>query len=154
MTVNCEIVGLDTTAFSWDFGYGAGFYVDATQDQFKKNFNMFSYISSELIEVVAANFPVVPNKQSIFGHSMGGHGALVCALKNPGLYQSVSAFAPISNPVNCPWGKKAFTGYLGADESAWKEYDATELVSNYNSPPLELFIDQGKNWKINDNRWV
>lgn len=74
---------------------------------------------------------------------MGGHGALISALKNPGLYQSVSAFAPICNPVNCPWGKKAFTGYLGPDESAWKEYDATELVAKYNGPPLELFIDQG-----------
>jgi S-formylglutathione hydrolase len=74
---------------------------------------------------------------------MGGHGALICALKNPGLYQSVSGFAPISNPVNCPWGKKAFTGYLGPDESTWKEYDATELVAKYNGPPLEIFIDQG-----------
>jgi S-formylglutathione hydrolase len=74
---------------------------------------------------------------------MGGHGALICALKNPGLYQSVSSFAPISNPINCPWGKKAFTGYLGPDESTWKEYDATELVAKYNGPPLEIFIDQG-----------
>jgi S-formylglutathione hydrolase len=74
---------------------------------------------------------------------MGGHGALVCALKNPGLYQSVSAFAPICNPLQCPWGKKAFTGYLGPNESSWKEYDATELVAKYNGPPLELFIDQG-----------
>lgn len=74
---------------------------------------------------------------------MGGHGALICALKNPGLYQSVSAFAPISNPINCPWGKKALDGFLGPDENAWKEYDATELVAKYNGPPLELFIDQG-----------
>lgn len=74
---------------------------------------------------------------------MGGHGALICALKNPGLYQSVSAFAPISNPINCPWGKKALAGYLGSDENTWKEYDASELVAKYNGPPLELFIDQG-----------
>jgi S-formylglutathione hydrolase len=74
---------------------------------------------------------------------MGGHGALICALKNPGLYQSVSAFAPICNPFNCPWGKKAFTGYLGPDEESWKDYDATELLKKYNGPPLELFIDQG-----------
>lgn len=86
---------------------------------------------------------VVPNKQSIFGHSMGGHGALISALKNPGLYQSVSAFAPISNPVKCPWGEKALGGYLGADKNAWKEFDATELVAKYNGAPLELFIDQG-----------
>lgn len=138
-----NIEGLDESAFSWDFGYGAGFYVDATQDAYKKNFRMYSYITSELIEVVNSNFPVIANKQSIFGHSMGGHGAFICALKNPGLYQSVSAFAPISNPINCPWGKKALAGYLGPDESAWKEYDATELVSKYNGPPLELFIDQG-----------
>jgi len=138
-----NIEGLDESGFSWDFGYGAGFYVDATQDAYKKNFRMYSYVTSELIEVVNANFPVIPNKQSIFGHSMGGHGALICALKNPGLYQSVSAFAPISNPVNCPWGKKALGGYLGSDETAWKDYDATELVQRYNGPPLELFIDQG-----------
>ena len=85
----------------------------------------------------------MPNKQSIFGHSMGGHGALISALKNPALYQSVSAFAPICNPVNCPWGKKALAGFLGPNENTWKEYDATELVVSYNGPPLELFIDQG-----------
>jgi len=138
-----NIEGLDESGFSWDFGYGAGFYVDATQDAYKKNFRMYSYVTSELIEVVKANFPVIPDKQSIFGHSMGGHGALICALKNPGLYQSVSAFAPISNPINCAWGKKALGGYLGSDEAAWKDYDATELVQRYNGPPLELFIDQG-----------
>lgn len=157
-----KIEGLDEAAFSWDFGYGAGFYVDATQDGFKDNFRMYSYVTSELIEVINSNFAgnhsspsyfdkiinfslllVIPNKQSIFGHSMGGHGALISALKNPGLYQSVSAFAPISNPINCPWGKKAFNGYLGPDEATWKEYDATELVAKYNGPPLELFIDQG-----------
>lgn len=137
-----NIEGLDTAAFSYDFGYGAGFYLDATEKSLK-NFQMSTYITEELIEVVNANFPTIPNKQSIFGHSMGGHGSLTSALKNPGLYQSVSAFAPICNPINCPWGKKAFAGYLGTDESAWKEYDATELVANYNGPPLELFIDQG-----------
>lgn len=86
---------------------------------------------------------VIPNKQSITGHSMGGHGALICALKNPGLYQSVSAFAPISNPINCNWGKKALGGYLGSNEEAWKDWDATELVGKYDGPPLQLFIDQG-----------
>jgi len=138
-----NIEGLDVSTFSWDFGYGAGFYVDATKDPYKANFRMFSYVTSELIDVVNANFQVIPNKQSITGHSMGGHGALVCALRNPGLYQSVSAFSPIVNPINCPWGKKAFGGYLGDNEEAWKAYDATELVGHYNGPPLELFIDQG-----------
>ncbi|CRK99584.1 CLUMA_CG012896, isoform A [Clunio marinus] len=138
-----NIEGLDTSAFSWDFGYGAGFYVDATIDLYKKNFRMYSYVTTELIEMINSNFPAIPGKQSVTGHSMGGHGALICALKNPGLYQSVSAFAPISNPVNCPWGHKAFKGFLGPDESTWKAYDATELVSKYKGPPLELFIDQG-----------
>jgi len=137
-----NIEGLDTSALSWDFGYGAGFYVDATTELYKKNFRMYSYVTSELIEVVEGNFPA-SEKRSIFGHSMGGHGALVSALKNPGLYQSVSAFAPICNPLNCAWGKKALGGYLGNDEATWKEYDATELVGKYNGPPLELFIDQG-----------
>lgn len=114
-------------------------------DIYKKNFRMYSYITSELIEVVNDNFPVIPKKQSIFGHSMGGHGALICALKNPGLYASVSAFAPIANPSNCNWGKKCFSGFLGTDKSSWKEYDATELVMKYSGPPLELFIDQGAN---------
>lgn len=156
-----NIEGLDESAFAWDFGYGAGFYVDATTERYKKNFRMYSYITSELIEVINSNFAgelrplnplkcwlislilANPNKQSITGHSMGGHGALICALKNPGLYQSVSAFSPISNPIACPWGKKALGGYLGPDETAWKEWDATELVAKYAGPPLELFIDQG-----------
>lgn len=104
---------------------------------------MFSYITSELIEVVISNFPANQEKMGIFGHSMGGHGALICALKNPGLYKSVSAFAPICNPINCQWGEKNFGNYLGDNKEAWKEYDATELVGKYNGPPLELFIDQG-----------
>lgn len=104
---------------------------------------MFSYVTSELIDVINANFPT-NGQQSIFGHSMGGHGAIICALKNPGLYKSVSAFAPIANPTNCSWGKKALTGYLGTDENTWKEYDSCELVKKYNGPPLEIFIDQGK----------
>ncbi|KAG5679892.1 hypothetical protein PVAND_009429 [Polypedilum vanderplanki] len=137
-----NIEGLDTKDFSWDFGYGAAFYVDSTTDAYKKNFRMYSYITSELIDVINSNFNVIPNKQSIFGHSMGGHGALIAALKT-GLYKSVSAFAPISNPINCPWGEKCFTGYLGDNRESWKEYDATELVAKYNGPPLELFIDQG-----------
>lgn len=137
---NLEIPGQDD---SYDFGSGAGFYVDATTDLWRNNYRMYSYVTSELIDLINTNFPT-NGKQSIFGHSMGGHGAIICAFKNPGLYKSVSAFAPIVNPINCAWGKKAFTGYLGSDENTWKEYDSSELVKKYNGPPLEIFIDQGK----------
>ncbi|XP_011210309.2 S-formylglutathione hydrolase [Bactrocera dorsalis] len=128
---------------SWDFGSGAGFYVDSTETPWSKNYKMYTYVTSELVELVNASFPVLPNKRGIFGHSMGGHGALICALKNPGVYQSVSAFAPISNPIECPWGKKAFTGYLGANEDSWKDWDATVLATKYAGTPLEILIDQG-----------
>lgn len=138
---NVEVAGQDD---SWDFGSGAGFYVDATEAPWKTNYQMYSYVTVELIELINRNFDTQPNMQSIFGHSMGGHGALICALKNPGLFRSVSAFAPISNPINCPWGKKALGGYLGGDQTKWLEWDATELVKKYNGPPLEIFVDQGK----------
>lgn len=130
---------------SWDFGTGAGFYVDATEEPWKK-YKMYSYVTKELPMLINAKFPVLSDKQSIMGHSMGGHGALICALKNPGLYKTVSAFAPISNPIKCKWGKKAFSGYLGGDEnnSSWMEWDATELAKKYNGPPLDILIDQGK----------
>lgn len=129
---------------SWDFGSGAGFYVDATKEPWSRHYRMFSYVTKELVETVNENFQVDPKSQSIFGHSMGGHGALICSLKNPGLYRSVSAFSAICNPIQCPWGQKAFTGYLGCDEpEAWKEWDATELVKKYQGAPLELFLDQG-----------
>jgi len=128
---------------SWDFGSGAGFYVDATEPKWSNNYRMYSYITKELREIVDNNFPVLPASQSIFGHSMGGHGALICALKNPGLYKSVSAFAPICNPMKCPWGEKAFTGYLGGDQNKWKEYDACCLAANYTGPKLEILSDQG-----------
>lgn len=137
---NVNIPGEDE---SYDFGSGAGFYVDATEEPWKKNYRMFSYVTSELIDLVNENFLVVPNKIGIMGHSMGGHGALICALKNPGLYSSVSTFAAISNPINCPWGQKALKGYLGSDESEWKNWDATELVKVYNGIPMEIFLDQG-----------
>lgn len=129
---------------AYDFGSGAGFYVNATQDPWKTNYRMYEYVTKELPAVIDANFPTEKGKQSIFGHSMGGHGALICALKNPGQYKSVSAFAPICNPSVCPWGIKAFTGYLGEDKETWKAYDATCLVKNYNGPPLDILIDQGK----------
>ncbi|XP_076435560.1 S-formylglutathione hydrolase-like isoform X2 [Babylonia areolata] len=136
--------GIDGEDDSYDFGTGAGFYVDATEEKWKNNYRMYSYITKELPALINANFPTQPDKQSIFGHSMGGHGALVCALKNPGMYRSVSAFAPICNPSQCPWGKKAFTGYLGTDLPAWQAYDATCLLHKYSGPSLELLVDQGK----------
>lgn len=138
----CNIEGEDD---SYDFGSGAGFYVDATEEKWKENYKMYSYVTSELPELIQTNFNVNPAKKSIFGHSMGGHGALICTLKNPGMYRSVSAFSPICNPINCPWGQKAFTGYLGTDREEWKKWDATELVKTYKGPPFSyVFIDQGK----------
>lgn len=129
---------------SWDFGSGAGFYVDATEEPWKKNYKMYSYITKELPALINEKFPILPDRQSIMGHSMGGHGALICTLKNPGMYKSISAFAPISNPIQCPWGKKAFSGYLGEDKASWNDWDATELAKKYNGPPLDILIDQGK----------
>ena len=127
---------------NWDFGLGAGFYVDATEVPWAAHYRMYSYVTRELPAVVEARFPADPGRRGIFGHSMGGHGALVCALRNPERYTSVSAFAPIAAPMQCPWGRKAFTGYLGTDESAWLEYDASVLVAGrpFHSP---ILIDQG-----------
>jgi len=135
----CDIDGEDD---SWDFGTGAGFYVDATGDKWKENYRMFSYVTKELPELVKSNFST-NGKQSISGHSMGGHGALICGFKTNGFYTSVSALAPISNPIEAPWGKKAFTNYLGSDKSTWAEYDACELVKKYKGPDLHLLVDQG-----------
>ncbi|CAG2102752.1 unnamed protein product [Medioppia subpectinata] len=134
---------IDGEEDDYDFGTGAGFYVDATQDKWKNNYRMFSYVTQELIPIIEQNFPVISGCQSICGHSMGGHGAIVCALKNPGLYKSVSAFSPIANPSKGKWGQKAFTGYLGNDPKDWEEWDSTYLVQKYNGPPLNLLIDQG-----------
>jgi len=135
----CNIEGEED---GWDFGTGAGFYLDATEEKWKNNYRMFSYITKELPKVIADNFPANGN-QAITGHSMGGHGAIVCAMKCPGLYKSVSAFAPICNPVNCPWGEKAFSGYLGSDKELWKGYDSCELAKIYSGPKLEILSDQG-----------
>lgn len=129
-------------AESWDFGVGAGFYLDATQQPWSTHWRMGSYVTQELPEVIAAHFPADASRQGIFGHSMGGHGALVTALRNPGRYQSLSALAPICAPSQCPWGTKAFTGYLGADKAQWAEYDATELLKR-RAFPGEILIDQG-----------
>jgi len=136
-------INIEGQSDSWDFGLGAGFYVNATAEKWARHFNMFDYVTKELSDIINSNFPVLADKQSISGHSMGGHGALICALKNPGKFKSVSAFAPISNPINCPWGQKAFNGYLGADKDAWKAWDATELVKSYTGPKLDFLIDQG-----------
>ncbi|KAK2751616.1 hypothetical protein FQN55_000337 [Onygenales sp. PD_40] len=128
---------------SWDFGTGAGFYVNATQAPYDKGYNMYSYVTEELPKTVFAAFEQLDSSRvSITGHSMGGHGALTLFLKNPGKYKSVSAFAPISNPINCPWGQKAFKGYLGDNLEKWKEHDATELVKKWKGP-LNLLVDVG-----------
>ena len=125
----------------WDFGIGAGFYVDATESPWAQHYRMYSYVVDELPAIVEARFPAGP-RRGIFGHSMGGHGALVVALRNPARYQSVSAFAPIVAPSHVPWGQKAFTNYLGPDRTAWLDYDATALVAR--APfPGEILIDQG-----------
>jgi len=128
---------------SWDFGIAAGFYLDATQEPWAKHYRMYSYVVDELPQVVAEYFKGDVSRSGIMGHSMGGHGALTIALKNPGKYKSLSAFAPIAAPIQSPWGVKAFTGYLGAYRAAWAQYDATELVKAGNKFPGGILIDQG-----------
>jgi len=130
---------------AWDFGVGAGFYVDATREPWRERYRMYSYVTQDLREAVLAELPVREDRLGIFGHSMGGHGALVLALRNPDVYRSVSAFAPIAAPSQCPWGVKAFTGYLGDDREAWKQYDASELVKGDAASRFEggILIDQG-----------
>lgn len=128
---------------AWDFGAGAGFYVDATETPWSKHYRMESYIH-ELRGLTARELPVDAARLGIFGHSMGGHGALTLALKRPDLFRSVSAFAPIAAPARCPWGKKAFSGYLGADEEIWRQHDASELMAAARTPfPGGILIDQG-----------
>jgi len=129
-------------ADSWDFGYSAGFYVDATVAPWSQYYRMYSYVTKELPELVTAGLPARADATGIFGHSMGGHGALICALRNPQSYKSVSAFAPIAAPMQCPWGKKALGNYLGADTQSWREYDASELVAR-RAYPGPILIDQG-----------
>jgi S-formylglutathione hydrolase len=133
---------------NWDFGVGAGFYVDATEEPWRKHYRMYSYIL-ELRKLVVEEFPVEASQIGIFGHSMGGHGALVMALRNPDLFSTVSAFAPICAPSKCPWGKKAFSGYLGSDEKSWLQYDASALMAEKSTPfPSGILIDQGLNDKF------
>ena len=127
----------------YDFGKGAGFYVDATQEPWARHFQMRSYIEQELPALVAAEFPADLARQGITGHSMGGHGALTIGLRNPGTFRSVSAFAPIVSPLNCPWGERALTGYLGGDRAAWRQYDACALIEDGARLPA-LLVDQGE----------
>ena len=125
----------------WDFGHGAGFYLNATQAPWAQHYRMHDYVVHELPALIEASFPV-SDKRGISGHSMGGHGALVCALRNPGRYQSLSAFAPICNPMIVPWGEKAFSRYLGEDRSQWREWDASQLIATA-AEQLPILIDQG-----------
>jgi S-formylglutathione hydrolase len=127
---------------NYDFGQGAGFYVDATQEPFAKNYRMKSYIEDELPNLVEENFPADPKRRSIAGHSMGGHGALTIALRNPDRWRSVSAFAPIVAPSLVPWGEKALGGYLGPDRAAWRRHDAVALIEDGARVP-EILVDQG-----------
>ncbi len=127
----------------YDFGKGAGFYVDATQAPWAAHFKMRSYIEQELPALVAQHFPLDMTRQGITGHSMGGHGALTIGLRNPDRFRSVSAFSPIVSPLNCPWGEKALGGYLGADKAAWRDYDACALIEDGARLP-DLLVDQGE----------
>jgi len=126
----------------YDLGQGAGFYVNATQAPWAKHYKMFDYVTQELPGLIEANLPVLENAKSISGHSMGGHGALICALKNPDAYCSVSAFSPICNPTECGWGQGCFSAYLGEDKQEWQNYDATALI-NAGAKVNDILIDQG-----------
>ncbi|PKA66989.1 S-formylglutathione hydrolase [Apostasia shenzhenica] len=136
-------LNIDGEADSWDFGVGAGFYLNATQEKWK-NWRMYDYVVKELPKLLSENFKQLDtSKASISGHSMGGHGALTIFFKNTDKYKSVSAFAPIVNPINCPWGQKAFANYLGSNKSDWEEYDATCLIAKSNKILNPILIDQG-----------
>lgn len=146
MLVACDTsprgLNLPGDSESWDFGVGAGFYLDATAPPWAANYRMGSYVSWELPALIEQNFPASMTRRGIFGHSMGGHGALVTALRNPDRWHSVSAFSPICNPVAVPWGEKAFGTYLGADRKAWEAWDAS-LLMRAQPWPGELLVDQG-----------
>lgn len=126
----------------YDLGKGAGFYVNATQAPWNEHYQMYDYVTRELPELLEANLPLIAGKKSISGHSMGGHGALICALKNPGAYQSVSAFSPICHPIECAWGQGCFTAYLGEDQTTWQAYDAVALIEA-GASLADILIDQG-----------
>jgi S-formylglutathione hydrolase len=136
--------GIEGEEQDWDLGSGAGFYVDATQEPWRRHYRMESYIAGELVELVLNEFNADPERVGICGHSMGGHGALTLALRHPDRFRSVSALAPISAPSQCPWGQKAFSAYLGHQRSAWEEHDASALMKRRNAPfPQGILIDQG-----------
>lgn len=148
MLVTCDTsprgAGAPGETDSWDFGVGAGFYLDAQTEGFKQHYRMESYVAEELFALVTGELPGDATRAGIFGHSMGGHGALTLALRHPGRWASVSAFAPIAAPLRCPWGKKAFTGYLGEDQAAWAGHDASALMSQLKTPyPKGILVDQG-----------
>ncbi|GAB2227948.1 hypothetical protein Droror1_Dr00009777 [Drosera rotundifolia] len=141
-------LNVEGEADSWDFGVGAGFYLNATHEKWK-NWRMYDYVVKELPQILSENFPELDtSRASISGHSMGGHGALTIYLKNLDKYKSVSAFAPIANPTNCPWGQKAFTNYLGENKAEWEEYDATHLVAKVHDLSATILIDQGEDDKF------
>lgn len=127
---------------AWDFGQGAGFYLNASEPPWNRHYRMYDYVVQELPQLIERAFPVC-DRRGIAGHSMGGHGALICALKNPGRYRSVSAFSPICHPMACPWGEKAFSGYLGPDREQWKAWDASELLPQAEEQ-LPILVDQGE----------
>lgn len=133
----------DDAEGAWDFGLAAGFYVDATQSPWSKHYKMYAYIVDELPALIAKEFSQLLDKKSISGHSMGGHGALTIALKNPESYASVSAFAPVVSPINCPWGVKALSAYIGNDQCDWREYDSCALVEDAGEIKIPLLVDQG-----------
>jgi S-formylglutathione hydrolase len=141
--------GVEGADAAWDFGTAAGFYLDATEAPWAPHWRMESYVTQELRDLVLAQFPARADRVGIFGHSMGGHGALTLALRHPGQYQSVSAFAPICAPTQCPWGHKAFTGYLGTDVQAWEAHDAAHLIRHGATCP-PLLVDQGQADKFLD----
>ena len=149
MVVTCDTsprnTGIAGESDDWEFGAGAGFYLNATQQPWARFYRMYDYVLDELRHTVLANFAADPNRLGIFGHSMGGHGALVLALRNPQIFRSVSAFAPICSPTRCAWGHKALPRYLGDDPSAWNAYDATELMKSAGKALFpEILIDQGR----------
>lgn len=139
------VESLEGATASWDFGIGAGFYLDATQQPWRTHWRMESYLTAELLPLLGQHQPIDLQRVGLFGHSMGGHGALTLALRHPGMFRSLSAFAPICAPTRCPWGEKAFTGYLGSDRTAWGEHDATVLMENQPIAPYPagILIDQG-----------
>lgn len=134
--------GIEAADLSWDFGTAAGFYLDAVRPPWDRHWKMETYVTEELPTIIEEHFPVQGDRLGVFGHSMGGHGALTLALRHPGRYRSVSAFAPIAAPMRAPWGIKAFTGYLGEDHALWREHDASELIARGARMP-DCLVDQG-----------